>query len=256
MNIWFSAALLFTLGAAICGFIGTQQQSNEDSKGLEKQFTDLGEKIADLSNSDQPNESEIVEVKEEYAKLADEYYESRHQKAAKIIADKSSNIATQLEKSQKAKEQFNELHQTILNIVEAYNEKSETTKVNVVRTNVLENLFVSRAYEKAYIGIFTETERWAIRLDKSQNEIRYEFGRLKTNVKDYKDMEDLIHPFDINVSVAQFNNQQLDLILQSGSSQEYSYLSDNSPNTSSLNILAEDVVLRIVELLLLPSINE
>ena len=205
--------------------------------------------------STQRSEAKLVEVKEEYAKLADEYYETRHQKAAKIIADKSSNIATQLEKSQKAKKLFNELHKTTLNIVGAYNEKSEIIKINVIRTDIPENLFSNGADSKAYLGIFTETERWTIRLDKTQNEILYEFGKLKTNVEDYKNMGSSLSTFDPSISMIKYNDE-FSLHQHRGNSQEYAYLSDGLPKTDSLNVVAEDVVLKIVELLLLPSINE
>jgi len=159
MNIWVILAAICGIGTIVFGYIGAQQQSGADSKHLEAQLDKLGERITDLNDSEVSSESDLVEINEDYAKLAGEFKKSRHQKAAKIIAGKSGHIASQLVKTEEAKQRFTNLYETTLSLVAAYNEQSEETKVEVIRSDFPENLFSKDATDNVYIGLFIQTER-------------------------------------------------------------------------------------------------
>jgi len=259
MNIWFVLAMVCGIGVPIFGYIGTQQQSDGDSKRLEEQFSQLGDRITDLNQSGEPTESKLIEVKEEYAKLADEFNKSRHQRAAKFLADKSGNTASQLEKTEKSKKRFNQLHQTTLDIVAAYNEQSDVTKITVSQSEFPENLFSKNATDNVYIALSNKNERWVIRPTIHKNEIVYEFGRLKPEIKNYREMADRGSPFDGHTTIYLNTLEGYSLLtFYKDFAQEYAYLLEDAPTPKSIdeiNILAEHVVRKIVELMLLPHIE-
>jgi len=257
MNVWFVLATLCAIGIPIFSYIGTQQQSDTDSKRLQEQFSELGEQITDLKDSNIPNESNLVEIEEKYAKLAEEFYDSRHQKAARIIADKTVNTASQFEKTQESNQRFESLYQMTLKLVAAYNQHPDLKKIEVAKSEFSENLFIENATKKVYIALLTDTERWAVRPTIYDNEIVYEFGRLKPHITEYKDIATIISPFDVHFVVAKQSSGNCILAnLSGGTEQEYTYISENLPKTKLINIVAEDIVQKIVELMLLPSIED
>jgi len=259
MNIWFILATLCAIGVPIFSIIGTQQQSDTDSKHLKEQFSELSEQITDLNDSSDLKNSNLVEINEEYKKLATDYHKSRHQKAMKILADKSGNTVSQLEKTEEFKKRFKELHQTTLKIVAAYNEQSGTTKIDVIRSEVPDNLFSDNADRGVYIVLNADTERWAVRPFIHDDELLFEFGRLEANIKDYIELADKYDPFEVHASIFSIYGNFVLVNRDNRYAQEFNYLSENLRKIqpiSEINILAEDVVLKIVELMLLPSINE
>lgn len=256
MNIWFVLATCCGVGTAVFSYIGTQQQSGADSKQLEEQFSNLGERITDMKNSGTTEKSELDEINEEYAILAEEYNKSRYQKAAKLSANKSGNIASQLAKTQSGNQNFKELHKTTLKIVAAYNEQSDEIKIDVQRTDAPENLFLKNATENVYIALRTDSEKWIIRPYILFNEIGYQIGRLNPDIKDYKDMSNHVRPLEVDILIFKQDKKPTTHNNSSNFGQEYMFLTDDIPNVSDLNSATEHLVRKLVELMLLPSITE
>jgi len=92
-----------------------------------------------------------------------------------------------------------------------------------------------------------------------QNEIIYQFGRLKTDIKEYSEFAAKGFPFDFHVDVYNKGSEGYGIFdFSKGSAHEFAYISEDIPNINSIseiNIIAEHVVQKIVELMLLPSID-